>query len=157
MLATIRNIIVSFTVGAAIGAGAMYFIPKLIPDKSLDAIKITQLAGEKITHRDYDFKGKTITFITESEGKGKIKTEIPKTLIPEARYWMTKLDGIEVSAFLLYQNKLLTPYYNLGYWHRFGSVCIGPGVVFSLPISYGSKLIDPRGSIGVKLGVIGWF
>lgn len=157
MLVHIRNITISFIAGSAITAAGMYFIPKLILNKAVKEIKVTQLSGEKISHEDYNFKGSTITFTTESEGKGKIKTEIPKTLIPEARSWMTKLDGIEASAILLYQNKLLTPYYNIGYWHRFGSICIGPALMFSLPISYGSKLIDSRGSIGVKLGVIGWF
>ena len=157
MLDKTRIIAISFIIGSAITAAGMYFIPKLIPNKAANSIKVTQLSGEKITHDDYNFKGSSITFTTESEGKGKIKTEIPKTLIPEARSWMTKLDGIEASAILLYQNKLLTPYYNIGYWHRFGSICIGPALVFSLPISYGTKLIDSRGSVGVKIGVIGWF
>ncbi|MBN2157906.1 MAG: hypothetical protein JW807_00820 [Spirochaetes bacterium] len=157
MLAKIKIIFISLVIGAVLGAAAVYFIPKLISKKSSDSIRTTQISGEKISHRDYGFKGKSITFTTEAEGKGKIKTEIPKTLIPEARSWVQKVHGIEATVYLLYQDQFFTPYYHLGYWHRFGPVCIGTGIVFSLPVSYGNRRIDSRGSIGLKLGLIGWF
>jgi len=123
------------------------FVVFVNQDNKIDEsqIKIEQIEGEKIIHKDYNFKGKKITFKTKSDGPGMIKTEIPKNFIPEVRHWNTKTNSIQASIFYQYHNKELYPSINISYWKRWSIFSIGGGVIFS------------NKSFGLNVGLQYWF
>lgn len=89
---------------------------------------VTQVSGEKIDHTDYNYKGKSVTFKTQSEGKGEIKTEIPKLLIPEAAAWIQKNNIIQADVMYMYHDSLFLSY-SLSYYRRFGVMAFGGGII----------------------------
>lgn len=73
---------VTLVVGISIGFGGTYAYFKYNPFIE-EKVKVITLEGKKgvIEHKDIKTKGKNIEITTESKGKGKIKTIIPKSLI----------------------------------------------------------------------------
>lgn len=145
MLTKIKIMILSFLLGAALGAAGIYHALSSSAPGKADTVKVTPLSGEKISHDKLSFKGESISFETSAEGKGKARTEIPKKLIPEAAAWTGKVNGIEGSVFFQYHAGRFYPSYGLTYWRRRGAYALGLGGIFS------------RESAGVKAGVMGWF
>lgn len=76
-------------------------------------VETTQKSGAEITHSNWKFSGKNITFDTKAEGKGEAETKIPKALIPEVKRWETAVIIIQVE----YQGL----YYVGRYHHWFGA------------------------------------
>lgn len=136
------NIIV-FVSGVIVGILTMfYFFSENTTD--LKKVKITQISGEEIDHADFSYKGNNITFYTESQGKGKIKTEIPKVNIPEARNWIQKINAVSVQCSIPFNRSEYI--YNISYWRRFGVFSLGAGLNFS------TKKID-----GISCNAMVWF
>ena len=108
-----------------IGIAAVFYFykDKEIPVKE---VTVTQVSGEKIEHKGFNYIGSSIKFGTQSEGKGEIITEIPKTNIPEARAWMQ--DNNAVMLELLYTEKRI---YGASYMRRWNNISIGGGVLVS--------------------------
>jgi hypothetical protein len=138
-----------FGVGALAGAlacaGVCYTVLKSPKSEVLQAVRQTQISGAKITNKDFNYKGNTIKFRTEAEGKGLSETEIPKKNIPEAAAWMNRIHGIEASASMIYDRDKWLQEYGLTYWHRINSFALGAGVIA------GHNLI------GGKIGLMHWF
>jgi len=104
--------------------GVYFFYPE--PDKELKDVTITQVSGEKIEHKGFNYIGSTIKFGTKSEGKGEIITEIPKTNIPEAKAWIQNNNAIMLELLLLEERN-----YGVSYLRRWNNFAVGGGVVVS--------------------------
>lgn len=117
---------------AGVLTGILMCIAAAIPyhllnrDLELKDVKVTQVSGEKIEHSDFDYKGHSIIFRTEAEGTGKIITEIPKTNIPEARYWIENTHAVEAELLLIDRR-----IYGLSYLKRWNNFSVGGGVLMS--------------------------
>lgn len=107
-------------------SSAVYFYSLKETDKQLKDVKVTQVSGEKIEHKGFNYKGSNITFETEAEGKGKIITEIPKTCIPEARAWMQNNNAVMLELILTDRR-----IYGLSYLRRWNNFSAGGGVLMS--------------------------
>lgn len=104
-------------------------------DLELKDVKVTQVSGEKIEHKNFNYKGNNITFGTEAEGKGEIITEIPKTNIPEARAWMQNNNAVMLELILTDRR-----IYGLSYLRRWNNFSAGGGVLVSRKRFEGVKL-----------------
>ena len=107
-------------------SSAVYFYSLKETDKQLKDVKVTQVSGEKIEHKGFSYKGSNITFGTEAKGKGEIFTEIPKTNIPEARYWMENTNAVSLE--LIFIDRRI---YGLSYLKRWNNFSAGGGVLLS--------------------------
>ena len=96
-------------------------------DLELKDVKVSQVSGEKIEHKGFNYKGSNITFGTEAQGKGKIITEIPKTNIPEAKAWMENTNGIMLELLLTDEERI----YGLSYMKRWNNITAGGGILVS--------------------------
>ena len=94
-------------------------------------ITTRKIEGAKISHKAWNLKGKSIRFITESDGKGKAETVVPKKVIPEARKWMERNNVIIGGASLIYSEGTFYPGGKLEYYRRFGSFGVGGGTMVS--------------------------
>ena len=95
-------------------------------EDDLEKVKVTQVSGEKIEHSGFNYKGSSIVFDTESQGKGKIITEIPKTNIPEAKAWMQKNNAVALD--IIFVDRRI---YGLSYLRRWNNFSAGGGVLMS--------------------------
>ena len=116
-------------------SSAVYFYSLKETDKQLKDVKVTQVSGEKIEHSGFNYKGSNITFGTEAQGKGKIITEIPKTNIPEAKYWIENTNAVSLE--LIFIDRRI---YGLSYLKRWNNFSIGGGVLLSEKKFEGVKL-----------------
>ena len=107
-------------------SSAVYFYSLKETDKQLKNVKVTQVSGEKIEHKEFNYKGSNITFGTTSQGKGEIITEIPKTNIPEARAWMQDTNAVMLELILIDRR-----IYGLSYLKRWNNFSAGGGVLVS--------------------------
>lgn len=89
-------------------------------------VMVTQLSGEKIEHKNFDYTGKNIQFKTEAQGKGQIQTQIPKDNIPEAFSWLHKNHGIQLGLLYYKENSRC---YSLSYIYRYRSFAFGGGPI----------------------------
>ena len=132
---------------AGIFTGVIMCIAAAVPyhflnkDLELKDVKGTQVSGEKIEHKNFNYKGNNITFGTEAEGKGEIITEIPKTNIPEARAWMQNNNAVMLELILTDRR-----IYGLSYLRRWNNFSAGGGV-----------LVSGKRFEGVKLQTEYWF
>lgn len=99
-----------------------------LPEKPVDneiLVNTTQLSGDKIEHSDFEVTRNDIIFRTVSSGQGEIQTVIKKEIVPEAKYWIDKVNIVQVS----FDHR-----YNLSgaYLRRFGVFAVGGGV--SIPL-----------------------
>lgn len=111
-------------IGITVTLVLIYFLKT--PESAVKDVKVTQVSGEKIEHSGFNYKGSSITFGTEAQGKGKIITEIPKTNIPEARYWMENTNAVDIEM-LLVDCRI----YGLSYLKRWNNFSVGGGVLVS--------------------------
>lgn len=118
--------VISFAIGLLIGAGALFAYYHYNPNIQ-EKIKVVQIEGKEIKHKNIKTRGKNIEFITESKGKGKIKTIIPKSLIPEARAWNKYTNTIQYQFYAEY-SRTPTIGHSLSYWKRFSRFQLGVGV-----------------------------
>lgn len=135
MLNKIKIGFINFLAGIIIGIISMiiFFKHNELTD-SIKTIETKQISGKKITHTNWDFKGKNIFYKTESEGKGVIETKIPKILIPEFNEWENKNNIIQISLlYLPYEDTTHSPI-GISYLKRRGTFCFGGGVIFSKEI-----------------------
>lgn len=112
--------------GIIISSAGFYFFSSKEKDKNIKDVTVKQVYGEKIEHAEFNYKGDTITFETEAQGKGKIVTEIPKTNIPEARYWMQNTNAVMLELLLIDRRV-----YGLSYLKRWDNFSVGGGVLLS--------------------------
>lgn len=117
----------------------VFYMPS---EEALKEVKVTQVSGEKIAHSGFDYTSGSIKFGTKSEGKGEIITEIPKTNIPEAKYWLENNNSIMLELLLTEEDRI----YGIDYMRRWGNFSIGGGVLFS------EKRFE-----GVKIQGMYWF
>ena len=94
-----------------------------------------QLWGSKITNSDYSFKGKNITFKTESDGRGAVLTVIPKSNIIEYKHWISKNNIIQANI-IFNINQITKPGFELCYYRRFGSFAAGGGFGYNAGIFF---------------------
>ncbi len=150
MFSKIKIYSLIFIIGLIAGAAGVFYIKRDVPVKDT-GIKVTQLSGEKIEHSKYNFKGSSIKFETQSEGAGKIKTEIPKTLIPEANAWLNKVHSIQAEYISMYYNSSSFQALSVSYYQRLrfiDFVALGGGII-----------VDPKNltTWGYKIGTQIWF
>lgn len=117
-----------------ISAGILFFYLKPEP-LPIEDIKIEQISGEKIAHKNVEYSSGAISFITESEGKGVISTEIPTDRIPEVQSWNNNIHTLQIE-FLLTDKRN----YGLSYMRRWNNFAIGGGVLLSDEKFEGVKL-----------------
>ena len=129
-----KKFLTGILVGIILSSAVFYYTTK-DNNEELEDVKVTQVSGEKIEHSDFNYKGSNITFGTEAQGKGKIITEIPKTNVPEARYWMQNTNAI---SFEFIQTDHRT--YGLSYLKRWNNFSIGGGLLLSEEKFEGVKL-----------------
>ena len=122
-------------------SSAVYFYSLKETDKQLKDVKVTQVSGEKIEHKGFNYKGSNITFGTEAKGKGEIFTEIPKTNIPEAKAWMQNTNAVMLELILIDRR-----IYGLSYLKRWNNFSAG-----------GGGLVSGKRFEGVKLQTEYWF
>lgn len=130
----------SFLYGVLTGAILMTICCCLIfslkqKERDQKEVTVTQVSGEKIEHKEFNYTGSSIKFGTKSEGKGEIITEIPKTNIPEARAWMQNNNAVMLEL-LLTEKKM----YGLSYLKRWNNISAGGGVIVSEKKFEGIKL-----------------
>lgn len=116
-------------------SSAVYFYSLKETDKQLKDVKVTQVSGEKIEHKGFNYKGNNITFGTEAKGKGEIFTEIPKTNIPEAKAWMQNTNAVMLELILIDRR-----IYGLSYLKRWNNFSAGGGILLSEEKFEGIKL-----------------
>lgn len=142
----IRTAVSSAAVGAI--AGGIFVYLMLTPDPpgpSGNTVSVTQVSGDTIEHENLTTTGNSVTFTTTAAGAGVIHTEIPKTLIPEARYWMEKTNAVSLSSgYDLARQQQIT----LMYWRRWGFLSAGIGL---------QARIGDRVEPGVAIGGMWWF
>ena len=123
---TIRISITAFLTGIIAGSAGMFYLLNHEPEQKSDKVIVKQLSGEKITHDNFKFSGKNISFSTVSEGKGEIETEIPKTLVPEAYNWINRVHSLTLSYGYMFDftGKDSEPYLGVLYGYRIGRVTV---------------------------------
>ena len=112
--------------GIVISSAVVYIYKLQEKDEKLKDVKVTQVSGEKIEHKEFNYKGSNITFGTTSQGKGEIITEIPKTNIPEARAWMQDTNAVMLELILIDRR-----IYGLSYLKRWNNFSAGGGILVS--------------------------
>lgn len=129
-----KKFLTGILVGSILSSAVFYYTTK-DNNEELEDVKVTQVSGEKIEHSDFNYKGSNITFGTEAQGKGKIITEIPKTNVPETRYWMQNTNAISFE-FIQTDHRI----YGLSYLKRWNNFSIGGGLLLSEEKFEGVKL-----------------
>ena len=129
-----KKFLTGILVGIILSSAVFYYTTK-DNNEELEDVKVTQVSGEKIEHSDFNYKGSNITFGTEAQGKGKIITEIPKTNVPETRYWMQNTNAISFE-FIQTDHRI----YGLSYLKRWNNFSIGGGLLLSEEKFEGIKL-----------------
>lgn len=129
-----KKFLTGILVGVILSSAVFYYTTK-DNNEELEDVKVTQVSGEKIEHSDFNYKGSNITFGTEAQGKGKIITEIPKTNVPETRYWMQNTNAISFE-FIQIDHRI----YGLSYLKRWNNFSIGGGLLLSEEKFEGVKL-----------------
>ena len=117
----------------------VFYMPS---EEALKEVKVTQVSGEKIEHSGFNYKDGKIKFTTKAEGKGEIITEIPKTNIPEARYWIENNNAVMLELLMTKEDRI----YGASYMRRWGNFSAGGGV-----------LVSGKRFEGVKLQTEYWF
>lgn len=104
----------------------------------------TQISGDKIEHRDWNFSGDSISFKTDAVGEGEAMTTVPKELIPEANAYLHKTNIIQTDFLFLNHSGRLDSIIGISYFHRWNDFAIGGGPLFSKNVFtdkiYGVKL-----------------
>ncbi|GAB4221141.1 MAG: hypothetical protein Kow00102_14200 [Spirochaetota bacterium] len=126
--------IISWILSCIVSFLAGFYFNNINP-KSEPKMLVKQIQGEKIQHSNINFQGKYISFNTASEGKGKIYTQIPKEIIPEAYSWLYKNHCIQAGLFYQYHNQLLRSF-SLAYFYRYQTVSFGAGPIFGDTIGF---------------------
>jgi hypothetical protein len=136
-VSSLKKFLSGFATGIIVSFVAMLlYFDKNNTGQQLEEIKITRISGQPISHSSFDYSSKDrIAFITHSQGEGRIKTEIPKMNIPEARAWMTKNHGLQFDLSLMDER-----IYSFSYWHRWGQFSAGAGPIFSENRFHGIKI-----------------
>lgn len=137
-----KRFLAGFLSGVAVMVTA--FLIDLYLDKEVppEKVTVTQVSGEKIEHSGFNYKDGKIKFTTKAEGKGEIVTEIPKTNIPEARYWIENNNAVMLELLFTEEDRI----YGIDYMRRWGNFSIGGGV-----------LVSGKRFEGVKLQTEYWF
>ena len=125
MIAKLKIFICGLLIGCLVGLISMYKIQSV--EMEIADVQVEQISGEKIVHKDFKLTKKNIEFNTVANGKGEIKTTIPKTNIPEAKKWITK-DNMIIGSFTYYDSEKI---YGVNYYRRFDVFNIGGGVLGS--------------------------
>lgn len=130
-----KKFFIGILTGIIFSSAVFYLYLYREKDEKLKDVRVTQVSGEKIEHKGFNYKGSNITFGTEAEGKGKIITEIPKTNVPEARYWMQNTNAVAFE-FIQTDHRI----YGLSYLKRWNNFSIGGGLLLSEEKFEGVKL-----------------
>lgn len=91
-------------------------------------IKIEQLRGDPIFHKELMSSADTFSFKTIAAGPGEIKTTLSKDIIPEAAKWRHMNNSIVVNFYTIY-NKEISMMGSVSYYHRFNRFLLGGGVM----------------------------
>ena len=146
MLEKARIAAISGILGALIAGVAVYVwtLPESSPEAG-KSVSVRQISGAPISHSDLRIGSDTVTFTTTADGPGVIQTDVPKLIIPEARYWMQRTSGI--SAVVGY-DLARQSHFSVMYWRRWGSLALGAGAMATV----GGR-IEP----GVQIGAMIFF
>lgn len=115
--------LISFGLGLIIGVFGFYYINET-PEAG---IKVTQISGKKIDHNRVRIKKNTVEFNTVAEGRGEIKTEIDKKIIPEARAYIEDTYVIQGIASYSYIGNRFYPGGGLTVGYRYRSYQFNAG------------------------------
>jgi hypothetical protein len=134
-----------FFIGALAGVLLTIYFFNQDENYSVNSMSVKQISGDAIEHTKFSTTGSNISFTTTSHGSGVIETQIPKNMIPEAKNWIERINGISfVGGYSLNRQSS----YSVMYWRRFNRISIGAGMQATI----GSR-IDP----GVCLGGMWWW
>lgn len=112
--------------------GMLFNYPFAPSDKEIQKqVKVIQISGEDIEHHNFKVEKDKITFTTQSQGVGVIQTEIPKVIIPEAKYWMERVNCVQLTVGALYADQQFNALYGVGYYRRWGRFSAGGSVLLA--------------------------
>ncbi len=102
-----------------VGVFSGYFWDKKKPISP--GVKITQIEGDEIKHKEFKINKKSLSFISESKGVGKAKT-----VLPRPQEWQIKENIVilNMSAGTVYGMQAL-------YYKNFGRLGVGGGIYCS--------------------------
>jgi len=121
-----KYIITLFLISNVASFGAGYYIS----NSDDDVLEIEYREGEEITHKDIKQTDKSLVFTTVAKGKGKIRTKINKSRIPEVRNWWRK-NLSEATILPVWNGSNFRMVYQLGYKRRLGIAYIGCNGLYS--------------------------
>jgi len=160
-----KKYLLILVVGIVIGAIPTFFITRAIYnilcppcEKEIkDHVTTTTVSGKPgtIKHSNWKYKGTAVCFDTRSTGIGKIKTNIDKSLIPEARKWMSYNCGVQVSySGLIYNDGIYRHIFGADFLYRWNWIAVGGGPRVSY---YESKPLGKIYGGGFNVLVQAWF
>lgn len=118
-----KSVAIGLAIGVIVGGigggtGGFFLAKKMYksPEPKPGQIETTVISGKPgtITHSDWNFKGKSVSFDTKATGKGETKTSFDKALIPEAKKWDSYVHALGPTYTGMYYN------YDRTYRHIFG-------------------------------------
>ena len=125
-MSTFKHCAISAVAGLIIGGVSVYLLTlkeaRSTGDKS---VTVSPVWGGPINHSGWTYTPGKLSFTTTADAPGEIKTDIPASMIPEARYWMTKVNSVSVFAgYDLARETTITAVY----MRRFGVFSVGGGL-----------------------------
>lgn len=145
-MSTFKHCAISAVAGLLIGGVSVYMFTlseaRSVGDKS---VTISPVWGGPINHSGWAYTPGKLSFTTTADAPGEIQTDIPASMIPEARYWMTKVNSVSIFAgYDLARETTITAVY----MRRFGVFSIGGGL---------SARIGERIEPGIVVSASYWF
>jgi hypothetical protein len=145
-VSTFKHCAISAAAGLIIGGVSVYlFTLKEARSGGVKSIAVSPVWGGPINHSGWTYTPGKVSFTTTADAPGEIRTDIPAAMIPEARYWMTKVNSVSVIAgYDLARETTITAVY----MRRFGVFSVGGGL---------SARIGERIESGIVLSASYWF
>lgn len=141
---TVQNIcklIVSHA--ACVIAGGFFFYAYTLPDRNTTAqTTVKHISGEQLTIERTKIERDTVNIVTSYPGRGESEIVIVKRDIPEARYWIERVNSV---SFVAGYDLARESYLQAMYWRRFGFFSFGCGISSRI-----GERIEPGALIGVQ-------
>ena len=125
-MSTFKHCAISAVSGLIIGGVSVYLFTIRESRTNIDKTpSVSTVWGGPIFHSEWTYTPGKLSFTTTADAPGEIKTDIPASMIPEARYWITKVNSVSVFAgYDLARETTITAVYV----RRFGVFSIGCGL-----------------------------
>ena len=111
---------------ACVIAGGFFFYVYTLPDRKTTAqTTVKPISGEPLTIERTKIERDTVNIVTSYPGRGESEIVIVKRDIPEARYWIERVNSVSVVAGY---DLARESYLQAMYWRRFGFFSFGAGL-----------------------------